>query len=65
MDVGISFRCLLMGHEDLIARESDRIYLECCDCGRRTVGWQLARTERRLSSREERAKGRTPQFAAA
>ena len=41
-DRRLSMRCLLMGHEDVIRRDSGRMYLECFDCGRATCGWTVA-----------------------
>jgi hypothetical protein len=35
-------KCLLSGgHDDVIRREGDRIRLECCECHRKTAGWQI------------------------
>ena len=59
-----SIRCLLMGHDDLIRHDFDRIYLECADCGRATRGWTLGRGRRRASSPAS-TKGRAHEFAAA
>ena len=59
-----SFCCLLMGHDDLIRREFDRIYLECSDCGRSTRGWTLDRGRRRASTHTAAIKCRTHEFAA-
>ena len=39
----LSLRCLLIGHDDRIARSSARLWLQCDHCGRETAGWQLAR----------------------
>jgi hypothetical protein len=39
----LSLRCLLIGHDDRIARSSVRLWLKCDHCGRETAGWQLAR----------------------
>ena len=36
-----AIRCLLMGHDDIVRRAPDRIFLECFDCGRSTAGWSL------------------------
>ena len=35
----LSWRCVFLGHEDWIRRTSDRLYLECFECGRETQGW--------------------------
>lgn len=61
----VSIRCLLLGHDDLIRRESDRMYLECCDCGRATRGWTLGRDQRRAFSGATTVKDRAPEFAVA
>jgi hypothetical protein len=34
-------RCLLMGHDDTVAREPGRMWLRCLDCGRDTPGWRV------------------------
>ena len=34
-------RCLLMGHDDTVAREPGRMWLRCVKCGRDTPGWRL------------------------
>ena len=33
--------CGLRGHDALLRRERNRLFLECVDCGHRTPGWQL------------------------
>ena len=38
---GLSFKCLVFGHEDCIHRAPGRLYLECLECGRETRGWTL------------------------
>jgi hypothetical protein len=42
-EIGIVFsaHCLLAGHDDLVMRAPDRIWLQCQDCGRQTPGWIL------------------------
>lgn len=35
-------RCLLLGHDDRVGREPDRLILRCDACGRRTRGWAIA-----------------------
>ena len=40
----LSLRCLFWGHEDWIRRTSDRVYLECFECGRETRGWPTGRS---------------------
>ena len=39
----VSLRCWILGHEDWVRREPDRLYLECFECGRKTPGWSLAK----------------------
>ena len=39
----LSLKCLFLGHEDWIRRTSDRLYLECFECGRETQGWATGR----------------------
>jgi hypothetical protein len=39
----LSLKCLFLGHEDWIRRTSDRLYLECFECGRETRGWTTGR----------------------
>lgn len=60
-----SIRCLLMGHDDLVRRESERMYLECTDCGRATRGWMLGRGRQRTSRRVVCVRGCAHEFAAA
>ena len=40
----LSLKCLFLGHEDWIRRTSDRLYLECFECGRETRGWTTGRS---------------------
>jgi len=43
-----SLKCCFLGHEDWIRRTSDRLSLECFECGRKTRGWTTGRiTSRR------------------
>ena len=39
----VSLRCLVIGHDDRMARSAGRLWLQCDHCGRETAGWQLAR----------------------
>jgi hypothetical protein len=61
----VSFRCFLMGHDDLIRREGDRIYLECRDCGRETRGWTVGRRQQRPLRKASAVKAHASEFAAA
>jgi hypothetical protein len=40
----LSLKCFFLGHEDWIRRTSDRLYLECFECGRETRGWTTGRS---------------------
>ena len=60
-----SIGCLLLGHDDLIRREPDRMYLECCECGRTTPGWTLTHSRRQAVSDVKDAARRAPEFARA
>jgi hypothetical protein len=55
-----SIRCLLQGHDDMMAREPERLRLRCNHCGRETSGWPLARSR---TAREARSASMS--FAAA
>lgn len=50
-----TLRCLLLGHDDMIAREPKRLFLRCDLCGRQTRGWTIGpppgTAERVVSSR--------------
>lgn len=35
------WRCLLVGHDDQLAREPLRLFLRCAECGRCTRGWTI------------------------
>ena len=39
--MAFSLRCLLIGHDDRIARLPPRIWLHCDHCGRETKGWEV------------------------
>lgn len=43
--------CALTGHDDLIVRAPQRLYLQCQVCGRETPGWVLAQPDRVLTRR--------------
>jgi hypothetical protein len=48
-------KCLAYGHDDRIRLKKQRMYLECTECGRATIGWDLGRepgtTRKDLQSR--------------
>lgn len=65
-----SLRCLLGGHDDLIAHEPGRLFLRCAHCGRETRGWEVAvrppaphleRPRQASSAATERPSGGDPQ----
>jgi hypothetical protein len=37
----IRLRCLLVGHDDYLAREPHRLFLRCGQCQRCTRGWAI------------------------
>jgi hypothetical protein len=43
---GAALKCWLFGHDDWVRCTPGRVYLECCDCGRQTAGWAIARDNR-------------------
>ena len=51
----LSLKCLFRGHEDWIRRTSDRLYLECFECGRETRGWTTDRSHQSNHAAEGRA----------
>ena len=46
-----SVGCLLLGHDDIVARAAGRMWLRCQHCGRDTPGWTVVArlTEARAS----------------
>lgn len=36
-----SVGCLLLGHDDMMVRAPDRLWLRCQNCGRDTAGWTI------------------------
>ena len=40
----LSLKYFFLGHEDWVRRTSDRMYLECFECGRETRGWTTGRS---------------------
>lgn len=36
--------CGLLGHEDLLQFQRDRMFLRCLSCGHESSGWELNRT---------------------
>ena len=38
----VSIHCVLLGHDDMMAREPQKLCLRCNHCGRETSGWALA-----------------------
>lgn len=39
----LRLRCLVLGHDDTLAREPNRLFLRCGACGRQTRGWTIGR----------------------
>jgi hypothetical protein len=39
---GVSFRCVMLGHDDRVRWTRGRMYLECAECARETHGWTLS-----------------------
>jgi hypothetical protein len=37
----LRLRCLILGHDDALARGSKRLLLRCAACGRETAGWAV------------------------
>ena len=58
----LSLTCWFLGHDDWIRRGPDRLYLECFECGRETLGWTTGRTHRadRTGGAIQAAPTRTP-----
>ena len=42
----ISLRCLFLGHDDMMVRAPERLYLRCDHCGRESAGWTLTGSHR-------------------
>jgi hypothetical protein len=42
--VALSIWCVLVGHDDMVARAPERLWLRCVQCGRETRGWRLTRS---------------------
>ena len=36
-----SIACLLVGHDDMMIRSPNRLWLRCQHCGRETAGWAI------------------------
>jgi hypothetical protein len=45
-------QCLISGHDSLLHRSEDRMYLECIRCGWESPGWEL-NVKESLESREQ------------
>jgi hypothetical protein len=46
----VSVRCLMIGHDDLLAREPHRLFLRCAECGRCTRGWVIGTNPPRVTA---------------
>jgi hypothetical protein len=40
--VVIALRCLFLGHDDIMVRAPERLYLRCEHCARETAGWTVS-----------------------
>jgi len=41
--MSFSLWCLIFGHDDMMVRAPERLWLRCDHCGRDTPGWSLGR----------------------
>jgi hypothetical protein len=46
----VRVHCLLFGHDDGFAREPNRLFLRCGECGRSTRGWTIATSAPRVAA---------------
>lgn len=46
----VSVRCLIIGHDDHLARELHRLFLRCAECGRCTRGWAIGTNPPRITA---------------
>jgi hypothetical protein len=46
----VRLRCLIVGHDDYLAREPLRLFLRCGACGRGTHGWVMAANRPRVTA---------------
>ena len=46
----VRVHCLLFGHDDGFAREPNRLFLRCGECGRSTRGWAIATSAPRVAA---------------
>jgi hypothetical protein len=46
----VRLHCLVFGHDDGFAREPNRLFLRCGDCGRTTRGWVIASSVPRVTA---------------
>ncbi len=51
----VSVRCLMIGHDDFLAREPYRLFLRCAECGRVTRGWMIGTSPPRVTAPLHRA----------
>lgn len=45
----VRMHCLIVGHDDGVAREPNRLFLRCGECGRSTRGWAIASSVPRVA----------------
>ena len=60
----IRVHCLLYGHDDVFAREPNRLFLRCRECDRATRGWAIATSVLRVAAQlpGQNARTRTVQI---
>lgn len=46
----VRLHCLIFGHDDGFAREPNRLFLRCGECGRVTRGWAIASSVPRVTA---------------
>jgi hypothetical protein len=42
-EMSFSLRCLFLGHDYLMVRAPERLWLRCLECGQDTPGWSVGR----------------------
>jgi hypothetical protein len=57
--------CLFFGHEDLVAKRQDRLFLRCASCGRETPGWHVGQASPCVNTPEHQPASATIIAAAA
>ena len=57
-----SVGCLLLGHDDMVARNAGRMWLRCQHCGRDTPGWTVGPGPNPIHQPSPRDRGRASRF---